>query len=115
MRAGLRHSGSRTPGWLAGTFAAPEHRGSRFPAAGWRRVGGTSGRRVRAGVAEPARRVPVLPLEPDWKARLGARRTLGPGDGPDGAAWAENGSSPATRTVRRARRRSPATEGQGAP
>ncbi len=34
---------------LAETFVAPEYRGSCFPAAGWRRVGETSGRRVRAG------------------------------------------------------------------
>ncbi len=76
---------------LAETFVAPEYRGSCFPAAGWRRVGETSGRRVRAGVAEPAKGVLVLPLEADREARLGARRALAPGDGLDSAARAENG------------------------
>lgn len=75
---------------LAETFVAPEHRGSCFLAAGWRCVGETSGRRVRAGVAEPAKRILVLPLEADWETCLEARRALAPGDGLDSAAWAEN-------------------------
>ena len=75
---------------LAETFVAPEHRGSCFLAAGWRCVGETSGRRIRGGVAEPAKRILVLPLEPDWEASLEARRALAPGDGLDSAAWAEN-------------------------
>ena len=75
---------------LAETFVAPEHRGSCFLAAGWRCVGETSGRRIRGGVAEPAKRILVLPLEPDWEACLGVRRALAPGDGLDSSAWAEN-------------------------
>ncbi len=75
---------------LAETFVAPEYRGSCFLAAGWRRVGHTSGRRLRDGVAEPAKRVLVLPLAADWHDRLGARRMLAPGDGLDGAHWAQN-------------------------
>ena len=75
---------------LAETFVAPEHRGSCFLAAGWRGVGETSGRRIRAGVAEPAKRILVLPLEPDWETCLEARRALAPGDGLDSVAWAEN-------------------------
>lgn len=75
---------------LAETFVAPEYRGSCFLAAGWRCVGHTSGRRLRDGVAEPAKRVLVLPLAADWHDRLGARRILAPSDGLDGAHWARN-------------------------
>ena len=75
---------------LAETFVAPEYRGSCFLAAGWRCVGHTSGRRLRDGVAEPAKRILVRPLAPDWHDRLDARRILAPGDGLDSARWAEN-------------------------
>lgn len=75
---------------LAETFVAPEYRGSCFLAAGWRCVGHTSGRRLRDGVAEPAKRILVRPLAADWDACLGARRILAPGDGLDSARWAEN-------------------------
>ena len=75
---------------LAETFVAPEYRGSCFLAAGWRCVGHTSGRRLRGGVAEPAKRILVRPLAADWDACLSARRVLKPGDGLDSARWAEN-------------------------
>ena len=75
---------------LAETFVAPEYRGSCLLAAGWRCVGHTSGRRLRDGVAEPAKRILVLPLTPDWEVRLGTRRALGPAEGLDSAAWAGN-------------------------
>ncbi len=72
------------------TFVAPEYRGSCFLAAGWRCVGETTGRRLRDGVAEPAKRILLLPLASDWDTCLEARRVLAPGDGLDSAAWAEN-------------------------
>ena len=75
---------------LAETFVAPEYRGSCFLAAGWRCVGHTSGRRLRGGGAEAAKRILVLPLAADWDACLEARRVLLPGDGLDSASWAEN-------------------------
>ena len=74
----------------AETFVAPEYRGSCFLAAGWRCVGHTSGRRLRGGGAEAAKRILVLPLATDWDACLEARRVLLPGDGLDSASWAEN-------------------------
>ena len=45
---------------LAETFVAPDYRGSCFQAAGWRRVGHTSGRRLRDSVAGPANRTLAL-------------------------------------------------------
>ena len=51
---------------LAETFVAPEYRGSCLLAAGWRCVGHTSGRRLRGGCAEAAKRILVLPLATDW-------------------------------------------------
>ncbi len=76
---------------LVETFIAPEHDGTCFAAAGWRRVGETCGRRVRDGRVEPAKAVWLVPLAADWCDRLdGTARALGAGDGLDTASWAMN-------------------------
>ena len=76
---------------LMETYVAPEHSGSCFRAAGWRRVGETCGRRLRDGRAEPAKAVFLRPLAADWRDRLeGVDRALAAGDGLDTESWAGN-------------------------
>ena len=84
--------------WLVETFVDPTQvAGTCFQAANWRRVGQTQGRgrqdRDRRA-AETVKDIYVYPLEPDFRLQLGlpadgGRGPLGPAEGLDGAAWAQ--------------------------
>lgn len=83
--------------WLVETFVDPSHTGVSLRASNWQYLGTTRGRgrqdRAHAG-AETAKAIYVYPLVADWRARLGVgpppdAATLEPGQGLDGAHWAE--------------------------
>ncbi len=84
--------------WLVESFVdVSQVAGTCFRAANWRRVGQTRGRgrqdRDRAA-AETVKDIYLYPLEPDFRVHLGlpadgGRGPLGPAEGLDGAAWAQ--------------------------
>jgi len=86
--------------WLVETFVEPPQTGVSLRAANWRHLGMSCGRgRQDTGHAgeETIKAIYVYELEGDWRRRLGvgppAASTQGPlqpGEGLDGACWAEN-------------------------